>query len=323
MSLKSLLPLIKKTGSTLSPADFHSVVNVVFHDAEAPHYDAMHKGMWESLQQQMDLLVSEVIHKGNMADQQLHLLDIGCGTGLSTQLLLNSKLGPQISKVTLADTSPMMIQIAKARATEWDIDHELLNCGIAQITGKYDVILICSVLHHIPDLQEFLEQVNRLQNIGGIVIHLQDPNGDAFEDPEYISRMAEFGKARCNTAKPSPLKAIKKKIKRFIGKKDYIDLVNDELLKRNVIKSRMTADEIWSVTDIHVEDLPFSAGKGISLELIAKHLSEYQQITRRSYGFFGPLKSELPTEYQIQEEHLIRENQLNGRHIAATWQKTS
>ena len=287
MSFDSLLPLINKTGSSLSPADFHRAVNVVFHDAEAP------------------------------------LLDIGCGTGLSTQLLLSSKLGANIQKVTLADTSPKMIEIAEARAREWNVDHELLNNEIADITGKYDIILICSVLHHIPDLQEFLKHVSRLQNVGGIIIHLQDPNGDAFENADYHSRISEFDEVGKTKVNRSPFKSIKKKIKRLIGKKDYIDQVNDELLKRNAIRSRMTAEEIWSVTDIHVEDLPFSTGKGISLEAIGTYLPEYTQLGRRSYGFFGPLKSELPAEFQSQEEKLIGENQLNGRHIAAVWQKLS
>ena len=55
MSYTSLLPLLKKTGSPLSPEDFQARINVVFHDFESDHYDSMHDDMWESLQEQINL----------------------------------------------------------------------------------------------------------------------------------------------------------------------------------------------------------------------------------------------------------------------------
>ncbi len=322
MSYTSLMPLIRKTGSTLSAPDFHNIVNVVFHNEEASYYDALHKGMWDSLQEQVNLLAADAMQAVEKS-RKLRLLDIGCGTGLSSQMLLESPLGPQIEKVTLADTSIKMLQQAEKKAAEWVAPYEIVNADISGITGKYDIILVSSVLHHIPDLDGFLQHVNRLQNNGGVFIHLQDPNGDYFNDGEYLERVAEYEKTIRTSDNSGIVKKLRKTVKRFIGRKDYIDRVNDELLRLNAIKKRMSAQEIWSVTDIHVEDLPFSTGNGISLKFLSKHLIGYKNISRRSYGFFGPLKSELSAEFQLREEQLIRENFLNGRHIAGTWQKST
>ena len=45
MSYSSLLPLMKSKGSSLSPEAFHSIINIVFHDFEADHYDTIHNDM--------------------------------------------------------------------------------------------------------------------------------------------------------------------------------------------------------------------------------------------------------------------------------------
>ena len=61
MSYSTFLPLLKKTGSNLTTDKFHERINIVFHDFEADYYDEMHHDMKESLQQQIDLLVADLM----------------------------------------------------------------------------------------------------------------------------------------------------------------------------------------------------------------------------------------------------------------------
>lgn len=326
MSYQSLLPLIQKTGSALSPEQFQERINIVFHDFEAQHYDAMHTDMWGSLQEQIDLLVGDLMTQKNIENKTLSLLDIGCGTGLSSQILLNSKLGPHISQVTLLDTSPNMLKFAEAKAKTWGKPYKTVNGYLASLTEKFDVIIISSVLHHIPDLEVFLSQVSNALNSGGILIHLQDPNGDSINEAEYLSRRNRYEKALEALPKEKKItdfipKKLLKSIKRFLGRKDYIDLINDQLLEEKTIKKRMTADEIWSVTDIHVETKTDSVNKGISLKFLKNQLQNFELLQMRSYGFFGYLKSDLIESYQAEETQLITENQTNGRNISCIWMK--
>lgn len=318
MSFETLLPLIKKTGSDLSPAEFQHIVNVVFHDAESEHYDAMHADMWESLQQQINLLVDDLPKK---TAYDLSMLDIGCGTGLSTQMLLDSALGISISKVTLLDTSPKMLGQALKRAKLWSKEVEAVNATVDSVNGVFDVIIISSVLHHIPDMAAFLAHVSRLQREGGILIHLQDPNGDYMRDADFRNRIASYvGEQKSErSSKSSWLKTIRRLISKMMGRKTYMDRVNDRLMELGAIKSPMTSEEIWSVTDIHVEDLPFSTGSGVSIKALSQLLNDYTLISSRSYGFFGPLKSSLPIKYQLIEQQLIDERAPNGRNVSAVW----
>lgn len=326
MSYNFILPLIQKTRSTLSPEEFQERINIVFHDFEASHYDAMHADMWGSLQQQINLLVDDLFSYKKIDTNELSLLDIGCGTGLSTQILLNSKLSDNINQVTLLDTSQNMLKYATEKAKTWGKKFKTVNSYLADLDEKFDVIIISSVLHHIPDLEVFLKQVDNALNPGGILIHIQDPNGDYLNDATYLERKTQYEidldalpkKKRVSDFIPKP---ILKSIKRILNRKDYIDKINDQLLAEKSIRKRMTADEIWSVTDVHVETKIDTVNKGISLEFLKKQLKNLDLIKMRSYGFYGFLKSDLIENYKQKEEQFIQDNQVNGRNISCIWIK--
>lgn len=325
MSYDTLIPLVKKTGSTLSPKEFQNAVNVIFHDVEANYYDSLHQNMWQSLQEQIDLLVEDLLSKNELPNN-LSLLDVGCGTGLSTQLLLRSKLGPHIQRITLLDTSPNMLKQAEERSKEWGKEVETFNSLVTGVTKKYDIILVCSVLHHVPDLKEFFDHIAQIQNSGGIFIHLQDPNGDYLNDPEFVKRTTEYAKHdNAGTLKRTIGKLLPPVIKNFINAKfrrePYIDQVNNQLIERNIIKKAMSPEEIWSVTDIHVETLPYSTQTGISFKYLKETLQPYECITHRSYGFYGLLKSEIPEHFQQLEVAHTEAKELNGRLISVVWRK--
>ena len=326
MPYDSLLPLLKKTKSPLSAQKFQERVNIVFHDFEAEHYDKMHADMWGSLQEQINLLVDDLFNYDDITSSKFNLLDIGCGTGLSTQILLNSKLGKHIDEITLLDTSPNMLKFAEEKAKTWNKKYKAVNGYLSELDEKFNVIIISSVLHHIPDLETFLKQVEGVLDTKAILIHIQDPNGDFLNDIEYNDRKEQYEKefnllpVKKKITDYLPKKFIKL-IKRVLNRIDYIDLINDKLLAEKAIKKRMTADEIWSVTDIHVETKTDTSNKGISLNYLKKQLHNFELIKMRSYCFYGVLKSELIDSYKEKESKFISENQINGRNISCIWMK--
>jgi 2-polyprenyl-3-methyl-5-hydroxy-6-metoxy-1,4-benzoquinol methylase len=326
MSYEVIKLLVKKTGSNLSPEDFQEKINIIFHDFESIHYDSLHKDMWQSLQDQIDLLIEDLFKYKKIDASDLTLLDIGCGTGLSTQLILNSKLNENILHFNLLDTSAKMLAQAELKAKSWNKKIRIINGTINDLSEKFDIVIISSVLHHIPNLEVFLNQVDSLINEGGILINIQDPNVDYLEDTIYKERCKNYKIESKQQSKQFKLnkiipKSIIKMIKRILNKKDYIDLINDQLLKEKLIKVRMSADEIWSVTDIHVENKYNTINKGISLEFLKEQLCNFNLIKMRSYGFFGYLKSDLLSNYSSKEQDYIDNNQRNGRNLSCIWIK--
>jgi hypothetical protein len=92
--------------------------------------------------------------------------------------------------------------------------------------------------------------------------------------------------------------------------------VNDELLRQNVIASRMTDTEIHLIVDLPAHD-----GRGLSMREMQTLLPDYDIVSCRSYAFFGELISDLPPAYQNLERALISDRAMNGSQVAAVWMK--
>lgn len=320
--LDLFVPLMKEKGVTISKKDFHSAVNTIFHNIESKYYDDIHAAMDLSLQEQFDLISSDIEKELSTKNATLTLLDIGCGTGLSTDKLLKTSLGKCISKVYLLDTSNGMLEKCKQKAQNWAVDCEFIEGDIFSLTGenKFDIILTCSVLHHIPNMHFFLDKVSAIQAKNGFFVHLHDPNGDYISADEYQKRVAELNNYRIAQMKKENLNffsKLQRKINSFFNtnKKDYIYEINQELLSKGIVKSPLLSNELWSVTDLHVENY-----RGISLKFLQKELGNYRLIKERSYAFYGELKTNLPEIFREKEESFIQKNQLDGRELLAIWQ---
>ena len=326
MSFDSLIPLIQKSKSTYSPSDFHHEVNVIFHDIEAEEYDQIHQDMWGNLLEQYQLLINDCYQNG-FKKKQIEILDVGCGTGLGSELLLNTDLANYVTEINLLDVSSKMLEKALSRSQSWKIPAIGFNGKLAELNKKFDLILVSSVLHHIPDIENFINQIDSHLNPGGVFFHIHDPNGDFLRDSQLLKRKHEVASLDKVTTlyellNSTPFfKNIFHTINRWRGKPNHIDMVNNHLLSKGVIKKRLNPKEIWSVTDIHVEGLPYSTNRGISLKHINELLPNYKLIGHRSYGFYGRLGVELPMEYQLKEKELINSHAKNGRYLAAAWKK--
>jgi ubiquinone/menaquinone biosynthesis C-methylase UbiE len=303
--------------------EFQRQVNVVFHDAEAEVYDDIHREMWECLPVEFELLAGDVAGDG-VAQAPMRALDIGCGTGLGGELLLGTALGRAIGRIDLVDTSAEMLSRASARARNWRTPHSAIRGRLEDLAPEtYDVVLACSVLHHIPHLDEFLAGVRRVQRPGGVLLHLQDPNADYQSDPQYLERCAQL--RRWREAHPAraagrPRYHPGRILSRLIRGPEigYIGRTNQALLARRVVDSPLSEAEIWTITDIHDHE-----EAGISLESMRRWLQGYERISFRSYGFFGQLASQLPPHLAVQEARLRAERAPDGRFLSAAWRKTA
>ena len=323
MHLNSLIPLIKIKGIEQNPEIFQQQINVIFHNHEAKNYDKIHKEMWESLPLQYELLIKDLnLNLENI--KALNLLDIGCGTGLSGELLLRTKLGPLISNITLLDTSSEMLRKASKRLKSWKKNIKIIEGNINKLEEKFDIILISSVLHHIPDYQGFLKEISALQNQNGILIIIHDPLKDSMDHEIYQTRCKNYiSYLKQHPKRRNIITKVIEKIGRILQRKSYIDDINKELLERNIISEPLSEPELWSVTDIHVEGLPYSANMGISKLKVEAALPQYQLLSFRTYGFYGSLYSNLQGKFKRSELDLIQSKDKMGRNLSSAWRKIS
>jgi len=317
-----IVEIMQRHGVRCSPEEFHAAVNVAFHQNESEVYDEIHRDMWNSLPREFALMAADCAAAGFPSAEQIKMLDIGCGTGLASDSILKSVLGPRIREITLLDTSSSMLKRAQQRAANWGVAvtaHEGLLDTLP--LNKYDLIVTCSVLHHVPDVPAFLDQVRDRQAAGGVFIHLQDPNGEMLSSPvlqertkQVASRLPEWA------ARLKPSRILGRLYRELTGKQgqDYISKTNRDLLSRKVLTTPLSVPELFSITDIHVMD-----GQGVSIARMRQWMPSHELVSERSYGYFGQLASELPPRWRQEENALSTRRDPAGMFIAGAWKSAS
>jgi SAM-dependent methyltransferase len=313
--------VIERHGARCSVEDFYSAVNVTFHEFESEIYDEAHAHMWKSLPAQFALLVDDCLGAYPDMPQHLRVLDIGCGTGLASDCLFETAIAARIKSVDLLDISPAMLQRASRRIARRGVPVNLHQGTLDSLPAgdRYEFIVACSVLHHIPDLPAFLKAVRARQPDGGVFLHLHDPNWDYLHDAELRERSALVSKRELpdSVRRFAPGRIVRRLRRELMGpdKRDYLFKTNRALLEKGLISTPLSAEEIYAITDIQLHN----GGEGISISAIRSWLPDYECLSLRSYGFFGKLWSFLPAKYKKAEENLIARRAPNGAKIGAAW----
>lgn len=102
------------------------------------------------------------------AKKQDRLLDLGCGSGLSTFMFSHFA-----KEVTGVDISPILIQIAKEKHRARNIEFrraDILNLPFPN--ESYDIVSSFLTIEHLYDIAGALSEMVRVAKIGGLIIIL-------------------------------------------------------------------------------------------------------------------------------------------------------
>ena len=137
----------------------------------------------QAVEQQIDVL----------SDKEI--LDFGGGTGL-----LTLPLAKQAKSVTLVDISEKMLEQARLKAERQEIkniqflEQNLLTNPLEQ---EFDLIVVCRVLHHMPDLDVALSLFHQYLREGGQLLIADftkiEANHHGFELVELEKQLIEHG----------------------------------------------------------------------------------------------------------------------------------
>ena len=140
-------------------------------------------------------LVCQAVEKQIDLLSNKEILDFGGGTGL-----LTLPLAKQAKSVTLVDISERMLEQARLKAEQQDIKNiQFLEQDLLKnpLEKEIDLIVVCRVLHHMPDLDEALSLFHQhLKEDGQLLLAdftKTEANHHGFELPELENKLIQHG----------------------------------------------------------------------------------------------------------------------------------
>nr|WP_245788765.1 class I SAM-dependent methyltransferase [Amycolatopsis marina] len=141
------------------------------------------------------------------------VLELGCGAGYGTQLILDNFEAGQVAAI---DLDPAMVTRARRRLAGYG-ERVRVSCGSATdlrgVLGAdedtYDTVFDFAIIHHIPDWRAALDEVSRVLKPGGAFVFdevtaialasrtyrllFDHPEHDRFTAADFVSALADRG----------------------------------------------------------------------------------------------------------------------------------
>jgi len=282
-------------------SEFVLKVNEVYHDVEGSDYQDKHPEVfkdeidrWQKIGQKF------LIGYFN----QIRILDIGSGTGF-VPLQICSFLKKEDTFVC-SDISQNILDVCQKNVLENNFPCQTIfkkfdGKSFLLDSNQFDFITLNSVLHHIPDFQPFLKEVNRLLKIDGRLIICHEPNKSFFCHrflwPNYklFSYLISPKQLLFSVLKRMGLPGLLKN-KSNIGVENQARInqeVNRRLLEMGFIKSPLTHNQIIEIIDIQSPTAGgFHKERGIDiLSLVKDYLPNFKVEDFKTYNHLRTLSS--------------------------------
>jgi predicted TPR repeat methyltransferase len=106
-----------------------------------------------------------------------HVLDLGCGTGLSGAALIDAGINCQLHGV---DLSQQMLTKAREKNIYTQLEHSDITSAMRHDRGNYDIILAEDVFIYVGKLDDAFSEIARLLNTNGLfAFSIEKTSGEA------------------------------------------------------------------------------------------------------------------------------------------------
>ena len=127
---------------------------IEFFDHYAPNWDA------EMIR---DDRIINIILDNALVSEGKEVLDVACGTGV----LIPDYLTRKVKSVTAVDISPNMVQIARSKFHQENVNILCADIETAEFEHKFDCIIVYNAFPHFPEPENLIRVLASQLNPGG------------------------------------------------------------------------------------------------------------------------------------------------------------
>ena len=153
--------------------------NRLKYDVEAKRYKEKHSEIYCGDTAWWDRNIAEFV-KNKKIDSRV--LDFGCGSGFIGERFQNA--GIDFKEFVCLDNSQEMLIGAKAELINFK--NFSFKSDIKEVNGKFDIITVSSVFHHLYDPSKIAGALHNLLNNEGLIFGSHEPNKLAFSNKLFI-----------------------------------------------------------------------------------------------------------------------------------------
>ncbi len=305
---------LDEAGIELDAERFVRLVSNLYHEAESQYYDHVHSELEDAAviwRQSLNAISSRLPDK-------VRILDVGAGTGFASNIVLEF-LGRRADLLVCLDPSAAMLQKARLRLSRHACPTQFVAGDLSSIvggSGKFDLVLTNSVLHHIPDVDGFIRGLRRLLAPGGIYIAGHEPSRD-FYAPGALYRWTQLYRRWRNVRRLFLAETYRRRLTSAPAARPPEATVNEILLRRNVIKHALRPEIIRQLIDIHVpaaHSVDTSWGQqGLrSNEILTRNLTGFTCCFVRTYSHVKEARVRMGPFFRAVDTYLAQRHPLGG-----------
>lgn len=243
-------------------------INEIYFDIKSKDYQFSHPSIYLGEKERWQKIAKAIMKRKH----PLKILDFGTGSGFVP--LTTSSFLKEVDCFYCCDISKEILEVAKVNINKGNFLNFFYFIKINSQTpyslpfesNFFDIITMNSLLHHISDTENFLEEINRIMKKGGFLIIGHEPNKYFYEHEflwnnfillNYINIL--LGKIVKILFKPN-----EKNYHLRLRNKEITRNINNILLKEKYVKKPLSYTQILLLVDI-------KSTKGFKPDLLLKN----------------------------------------------------
>ena len=264
--------------------EFVKKANEIYFDLEPEMYDEKHPEIKKFEEDRWKKLAEKYF----ITDYSLKVLDLGCGAGfVADPVCGNLKKGDVF---VFADISQEMLDYCRGRfegKTDCGLEFKKNNSETMDFPDNYfDIITMNSVLHHIPDTNKILQEINRTLKIGGKLIIAHEVNR-AFFNHKFL--WTNYKILRILSTKKAFFRSFFGHIglinlyNRYLKSNEInyyemlYDKVNQEMVKQKIICKPLSYSKMGLIMELY-------SSIGFDVDSLANHTNSLVLLKKETYN---------------------------------------